>query len=90
MRDCPGWDPTASHSASLSCDPAAADGREVDATWKLDGKKIIKIAGDSDCSEPPAETAAVWWRYQGGTANSLIYAHTSMVERDAVVRVARR
>ncbi len=68
VGDCPGWDPTTSHSDSLPCDPGKDDGREVDATWKLDGKKIIKIAGASECSEPPAETAAVWWRYTGGTA----------------------
>jgi hypothetical protein len=41
-------------------------------TWKMDGKKIIKIAVQNYCSESQGP-AIVWWRYKGGTAAVWVY-----------------
>lgn len=55
VGDCAGQDPKASTSLTLPCDEG--DWRDVDVTWRVDSKKILKIAGDSECAQGRAITA---------------------------------
>jgi hypothetical protein len=65
VGDCKGVDPKLSHTVTASC----MDDEQATLTWKMDGKRITKIAVENECdTEDLPMYTAVWWRYKYGTA----------------------